>query len=732
MTRVRFLTAFVVGAIACAPPTTPEAPAPQADSSPRAHPFDALERDIRERIGREPGAEVGVSVVDLATGLRLGIDERVSMHAASTMKVPILLELFRQADQGGPALDRAVRLANEFRSIVGDTAYTLTAGDDSDSTLYQRLGETATALDLAGLMITRSSNLATNLLITHVQPDAINRTLARIGAEGMRVLRGVEDGPAYRRGLNNTTTAQGFARVLEAIARCSVTTASACDRMVTILAAQEFNEMIPAGLPAGTRVAHKTGWITGIRHDGGIVYPPDRPPYVLVVLTRGIADHDRADRLGADISRMVWETLTDARTLTLAWSADAETRALAELQRTNRVEAILDRHFTHETLWHALSPHLGRAIAREEVGRSGQGRPLYLLRFGNGPTRVLLWSQMHGDESTATMALADLIRFVDSHPDDARVRRWAGNLTLLMVPMINPDGAERFVRQNAVGIDVNRDARALATPEGRTLKTVRDRYEPQFGFNLHDQNPRTRVGRSDRLAAISLLAPVPNATDAMTPAWVRATRVAAVIRAAIEPLVGGHIAKYDDSFNARAFGDLMQQWGTSTVLIESGGWRHDPEKQFLRTVNFVAITSALDAIASGGYAAADPAVYASLAQNGGSVNDLLIRGGTLVVAGVPPVRADVAVNFEDEGGDPALASITEIGDLAELDARDTLDASGLFVHATADEARGADSQPGFLLPRMRASFVVRRTAEPDSEPVYVVDVAGARRAGRDE
>jgi hypothetical protein len=293
--------------------------------------------------------------------------------------------------------------------------------------------------------------------------------------------------------------------------------------------------------------------------------------------------------------------------------------------------------------------------------------------------------------------------------------------------MLNPDGAEVFVRHNAVGVDVNRDARALATPEGRTLKAVRDRFEPQFGFNLHDQNPRTRVGRTSRLAAISLLAPPPNGTGSTSPARERAVRVAATIRSAIEPLVGNHITKYDESFNPRAFGDLMQQWGVSTVLIESGGWRHDPEKQFLRTVNFVALVSALDAIASGAYESADPDGYLSLVQNGSSVSDLLIRGGTIVVPGVTPVRADIAVNLDDEGGDPAVATITEIGDLGELEARDTLDASGLFLHTHAEEALGDAETPGRLLPRMRAVFVLRRTADPASEIVGYADAAGGRR-----
>lgn len=393
----------------------------------------------------------------------------------------------------------------------------------------------------------------------------------------------------------------------------------------------------------------------------------------------------------------------------------------------HRIDAMQQRRFTHADFWGAVAPSLRSERLRvEEVGRSMHGRELRTITFGSGPVKVMMWSQMHGDEATATMALADIFHFLADDAPSALRDRLARELTVVFLPMLNPDGAELFQRHNAVGIDVNRDARLLNTPEGRTLKAVRDRFEPQFGFNLHDQNPRTRVGRSDRLAAISLLAPPPQGTGSTSPGWERAARVAAVIRTAIEPLVGGHISKYDDSFNPRAFGDLMQQWGVSTVLIESGGWRHDPEKQFLRTVNFVALVNALDAIASGTYANADPDDYLSLAQNGSSVSDLLVRGGTIVVPGVPPVRADMAVNFEDEGGDPARATITEVGDLGELLARDTLDVSGLFLHATGDDVTPA-GPPGHLLPRMQARFVIRRSADPSSEIVGYIDAAGGRR-----
>jgi hypothetical protein len=223
--------------------------------------------------------------------------------------------------------------------------------------------------------------------------------------------------------------------------------------------------------------------------------------------------------------------------------------------------------------------------------------------------------------------------------------------------MLNPDGAERFVRHNAAGIDVNRDARVLATPEGRALKGVRDRFEPQFGFNLHDQNPRTRAGTGPALAAIALLAPPFDSAGSDNPVRTRSKHVASAIRAAMEPLVGGHIAKYDESFNPRAFGDLTTLWGTSTVLIESGGWRNDAQKQFLRSVNFVGLVKALDVIADSSWADFAIADYQSLPSNGRAVNDLLIRGASIVVAGRAPVRADIAADFEDAGGRATLARI---------------------------------------------------------------------------
>jgi hypothetical protein len=401
---------------------------------------------------------------------------------------------------------------------------------------------------------------------------------------------------------------------------------------------------------------------------------------------------------------------------------------LASLQERYRVKALERRDFNSAALWSAIGPLIDAApdLERREVGRSALGRPLYAVSYGHGPTRVLLWSQMHGNESTATMALADIFRFLAEAPDDPLARRLADRLTVLFVPMLNPDGAQRFERRNAQGIDINRDARTLATPEGRALKSLQASFRPEFGFNLHDQNVRTRVGSSDRLAAISLLAPAYDSANSLNETRTRALQVVAVVLDAVRPFVAGHVTRYDDTFNPRAFGDLMQHWGVSTVLIESGGWRNDPEKQYLRRVNFVALLTALDAIASGRYANADPAGYRALPFNGRSVEDLLVRGGTIVAPGLPPYAADLAIEYarplRRQGG-----RIADIGDLSRTEARDTLDVTGLYVHLRTGQHPGDPAGPHIAPGETPASFDIRQGPEPDSPLVWrVLDGAPLR------
>ncbi|HWA16489.1 MAG TPA: M14 metallopeptidase family protein, partial [Gemmatimonadales bacterium] len=277
---------------------------------------------------------------------------------------------------------------------------------------------------------------------------------------------------------------------------------------------------------------------------------------------------------------------------------DVTTRGLA-IAEQYRNPGITERRFTHATLWAALAGPLTSAdLKTREIGQSIQGRGIRTITFGHGRTTVLLWSQMHGDESTATMALADIFRFLAEAKNDPLRRRLDSLLTVTFVPMLNPDGAELFQRENAQGIDVNRDARRLTSPEARALKSLRDELKPMFGFNLHDQSARARVGRGGEQAAIALLAPATDAARGFNEVRSRARLIASVIAQVLAQDIPGRIAKYDDTFNPRAFGDLIQQWGTSTVLIESGGLPGDPQKQRLRTLNAAAILGALDLIAT--------------------------------------------------------------------------------------------------------------------------------------
>jgi len=270
-----------------------------------------LQAQLEARIARGSANTVGFYYRDVETGDSLLLDADARVHAASTMKVPVMVQLYRDQDARLLDLDDSVTITKTFRSIVDGSPYDLGAPDDSDTLLYRRVGEQESLRGLMERMITVSSNLATNILIEVVGADRTQTTMRELGADSIAVLRGVEDGKAYRAGLNNTTTARDLGIILAAIAQGRAASPSACDEMIDILLRQEFNDNIPAGLPPGTPVAHKTGWIDQyVTHDAAIVYRPNGSAYVLVVLTSGVTDDDAADALIADLSRIVWEYAT--------------------------------------------------------------------------------------------------------------------------------------------------------------------------------------------------------------------------------------------------------------------------------------------------------------------------------------------------------------------------------------------------------------------------------------
>jgi beta-lactamase class A len=256
---------------------------------------------------RKSGADVALAFRTLDGKAEWFVNPDEVFHAASTMKIPVMIELFHQVQQGKVKLDDKLTVKNEFHSLVDKSVYKLNAADDSETELYKAERKERTLRQLCELMITESSNLATNLLIEKLGVENIRATVKALRADGMNVRRGVEDSKAFDKGLNNTTTARALEEILYAIAQGKVIDEAACKEMTGILERQKFNEGIPAGLPKGTKVAHKTGEITKIHHDAAIVFAPR--PFVLVILVRGMADIKDSSALMADITRQLYQAM---------------------------------------------------------------------------------------------------------------------------------------------------------------------------------------------------------------------------------------------------------------------------------------------------------------------------------------------------------------------------------------------------------------------------------------
>lgn len=288
---------------------------------------------------------------------------------------------------------------------------------------------------------------------------------------------------------------------------------------------------------------------------------------------------------------------------------------------------IVNRFVKHTDIVSLIEKHEASGLLRNEVaGTSVQGRTIHHLTIGKGEAKVLLWSQMHGDESTATMALFDLLNFFGAKDVHDSLRQFLlSKLELHVIPMLNPDGAEVWQRRNAFGIDINRDARLLATPEGRTLMKVANEVKPSYGFNLHDQSIYYTAGVSRRPATISFLSPAYNDEKSMNDVRSRATQLIVVMNEALQSKIPGHIAKYDDTYDGRCFGDTFQGKGISTILIESGGYPDDPEKQTIRRLNFYALLTALESIARGDYSERDVHTYDTIPENRRSLYDCIVR-----------------------------------------------------------------------------------------------------------
>lgn len=271
--------------------------------------IETLKNQIEERLSQTAG-EFAVAFKDMQSGQSLYINEKTSFHAASTMKTPVMIEVFKQAQAGKFKLTDSILVKNEFKSIVDGSLYSMDIADDSADGMYQKIGQQMTIYELTYQMIIRSSNLATNILIDLVDAKNANATMRGIGARDIQVLRGVEDGKAYEQGLNNTVTAYDLCLIFEKLAKKQWISKSASKKMLNILFDQQFNEVIPAKLPKGVRVAHKTGSISGVQHDSGIVYLPNGKKYVLILLSRNLKSPEEGIAVLSEISGMVYAYFT--------------------------------------------------------------------------------------------------------------------------------------------------------------------------------------------------------------------------------------------------------------------------------------------------------------------------------------------------------------------------------------------------------------------------------------
>ena len=241
----------------------------------------------------------------------LYVNEKEMFHAASTMKTPVMIEVYKQAALGGLRIEDSILVKNIFYSIVDSSTYQLNPEEDSEQTLYALIGQPVSVGDLVYKMIIESSNLATNLLIEYVGAQNCTQTMRNLGAPTIQVLRGVEDSKAFQKGLNNATSAYDQLMIYEKLAKGEVVTPAACDSMIAILLDQRFNDIIPARLPAEVKVAHKTGWITGVHHDAGIVFLPDGRKYILVLLSKNVKDSEKGINMLATVSELVYHFMTN-------------------------------------------------------------------------------------------------------------------------------------------------------------------------------------------------------------------------------------------------------------------------------------------------------------------------------------------------------------------------------------------------------------------------------------
>ena len=329
-------------------------------------------------------------------------------------------------------------------------------------------------------------------------------------------------------------------------------------------------------------------------------------------------------------------------------------------------------------------------------GESYSGRDINLITTGKGEKKIFMWSQMHGDESTATMALFDIFNFLSGSDGFDSVRqKMFNNVSLYFLPMVNPDGAEEFKRGNYLDIDINRDAIRMQSPEGKILRNTFDMIDADFGFNLHDQNIRYTAGNSYKTAAISFLAPLFDQRGSVNVTRGNAIKIISSLTRIMNNYIPGHISKYEEDYEPRSFGDTFQGLGTSTILVESGGWKDDNEKQFIRKLNFILLLSAINIIIDNDYDNESSELYNDLPFNQESLYDLILRNLTIKNENKASL-IDIGINNnedydENSGNTKIISCIEEIGDLTNFYGNEECDLAGYYAEPTSERLRIGDT-----------------------------------------
>lgn len=342
------------------------------------------------------------------------------------------------------------------------------------------------------------------------------------------------------------------------------------------------------------------------------------------------------------------------------------------------VSELQSRKFQPETYYQIISKILKKnekLFEIKEFGKSFEGRPIKLFKAGKGTTKILLWSQMHGDESTATMAIADIFNFFINYSEEPEFKKMLSKISLFFVPILNPDGAARHQRLTAQYIDLNRDAIRLVTPEAKVLKNIQNEINPEFGFNLHDQELST-VGYTDEITCIALLAPAFNEKQSDNEVRLRAKKIAASLANILNNYIPGKITRYDDTYEPRAFGDKMQSWGTSTILIESGHIKNDPEKFLIRKLNAISLLMTFFNISVENYESLDIGIYENLPFNTYKAYDLIIRNVKIRYKNGTIIDADLGISYQVNTHTTNSPILMEVGDLSTFVALRDVDGNG--------------------------------------------------------